>query len=56
MRCWRAILVSGMCAVDRAHSTSFAMIAFWACRRFSASSQTTLRGPSITSVVISLPR
>ena len=30
--------------------------AFCACRRFSASSHTTLRGPSRTSAVISLPR
>ena len=32
------------------------MMAFWACRRFSASSQTTLCGPSSTSASISLPR
>ena len=32
------------------------MTAFWACRRFSASSQMTLGGPSRTSAVISLPR
>src|SRR5581483_133080 len=30
--------------------------AFWACRRFSASSQTTDCGPSITDAAISLPR
>ena len=33
-----------------------AIRAFWACRRFSASSQTTLCGPSMTSAAISLPR
>ncbi len=32
------------------------MIAFWAWRRFSASSHTTLCGPSSTSASISLPR
>ena len=37
-------------------SRSQVMIAFWACRRFSASSQTTLCGPSMTSASISLPR
>ena len=37
-------------------SRSQVMIAFWACRRFSASSQTTLCGPSSTSASISLPR
>src|SRR5690554_2298636 len=30
--------------------------AFWACRRFSASSQITLCGPSMTSAVTSKPR
>src|SRR5690606_9883370 len=30
--------------------------AFWTCRRFSASSQTTLCGPSMTSAAISWPR
>ena len=39
-----------------ASSSSQASTAFCTCRRFSASSQTTLRGPSITSAVISLPR
>ena len=38
------------CSIRKASS------AFWACRRFSASSQTTLCGPSMTSAAISLPR
>ncbi len=33
-----------------------AMIAFWICRRFSASSQTLLCGPSMTSAATSSPR
>jgi len=33
-----------------------AMIAFWTCRRFSASSQTRLCGPSITESLTSSPR
>ena len=44
---------------DRRHedrSSSQASSAFWACSRFSASSQTTLCGPSITAAVISSPR
>src|SRR4051794_38010596 len=43
----------------RAHvwcSISQTSSAFWAWSRFSASSQTTLRGPSMTSAAISLPR
>ena len=44
--------------LEAAHrcSRSQARRAFWACRRFSAWSQTTLAGPSITSAVISSPR
>ena len=37
-------------------SSSQVSTAFWACRRFSASSQTTECGPSMTSSEISLPR
>ena len=37
-------------------SRSQVSTAFWACRRFSASSQTTECGPSMTSSAISLPR
>jgi hypothetical protein len=37
-------------------SRSQVSTAFWACRRFSASSQTTECGPSMTSSEISLPR
>ena len=57
--CWRAFLVSGVraCSVMAPCSlSSQARIAFWACRRFSASSHTTLCGPSITSAAISEPR
>ena len=37
-------------------SSSQVSSAFWACSRFSASSQTALCGPSITAAAISLPR
>src|SRR3954451_21525259 len=38
------------------HSSSLTSSAFWACNRFSASSQTADAGPSITATLISLPR
>ncbi|SKS50585.1 Uncharacterised protein [Mycobacteroides abscessus subsp. abscessus] len=37
----------------RRFSSNHTSSAFWACRRFSASSHTALRGPSITPSVIS---
>ena len=52
----RAVLVTGLTGVIEDRSSSQASSAFWACSRFSASSQTTLRGPSITAAVISSPR
>src|SRR5699024_2253890 len=48
-RAWAAVRSSGW-------SSSQVSRAFWACSRFSASSQTTEAGPSITSAVTSLPR
>ena len=58
--CWRAPLVSAGCAarhgVPPGWASSQVSSAFWACSRFSASSQTTLCGPSMTSAAISLPR
>src|SRR5690606_5332475 len=44
----------GVLAHDR--STRNVRSAFWACKRFSASTKTTDCGPSSTSAVISLPR
>ena len=41
---------------DQAPPISFAMMAFCTCSRFSASSQTRLRGPSSTPSVTSSPR
>ena len=41
---------------SRRCSSSQLSSAFWACSRFSASSHTTLCGPSMTSAAISLPR
>src|SRR5699024_1559366 len=48
-RAWAAVDSSGW-------SSSQVSRAFWACRRFSASSQTTEAGPSMTSAATSLPR